>query len=136
VFSVIENLLREVYGDSLQSNEIIIAFYRLKSNDVKRLSSSAQVRAEGLKIKLDAVKNEEDALEKSMDKIDEEFGKALSQANNGFVFPNQPIVSSSEMASFGAQAKVCIPNTFSAKLKIFRGKKRYKSRRDKPTRAL
>jgi hypothetical protein len=125
-----------VHGDYVQSKEIIIAFYRFKSNDGRCLSNYAQLRAEELKSKLDAVKKEEDALEKFMNKIDDEFGKALSQVNNGFVFPIQPIVSSSEMASFVAQAKDCIPNTFSVKLKSSRGKKRYKNQKDKQTRAL
>jgi hypothetical protein len=69
-----------------------------------------------VKSKFYAVKKEEDALEKCMDIIDKELGKVSSQANNGFVFPNQPIVSCSELTSFVAQAKDCIVQCQTEKL--------------------
>jgi hypothetical protein len=40
------------------------------------------------------------------------------------------------MGSFVDQAKDCIPSTFNVKLKSSRDKKRYKSQKDKQTRAL
>jgi len=90
VYRVVQNLLREVHGDSVQTSEIVVAWHQYKIKVHAKVSYHVINPADRAKVKVKAEKNEDDARDKYLDQADACFEKVLMETSNGFVFLNQP----------------------------------------------